>query len=142
MIVDTKPMIDPTERSIWRMTMTSTMPVAMTAIDDVWTLKFHKLRGVRNRPSPFCAQVIMLKPIQISASAPIMPSMRVSTSVALSNRRIPDSVEATLVALGAAEVILPPDLIALRPHRQGAALQQKTAPPLERDAASFVSLRT
>ena len=52
MIVETKPMIDPTERSMWRMTMTSTMPVAMTAIDDVWTLKFHKLRGVRNRPSP------------------------------------------------------------------------------------------
>ena len=52
MIVETKPMIEPTERSMWRMTMTSTMPVAMIAIDDVWTLKFHKLRGVRNRPSP------------------------------------------------------------------------------------------
>ena len=43
----------------------------------------------------------MLKPIQISASAPIMPSMRVSTSVALSNRRMADSFEAALVALGA-----------------------------------------
>ena len=52
MIVETKPMIEPTERSIWRMTMMSTMPVAMMAIDDVWTLKFHRLRGVRNRPSP------------------------------------------------------------------------------------------
>ncbi len=53
MTVETKPMIDPTERSMWRMTMTSTMPVAMMAIEDVWTVKFHKLRGVRNRPSPF-----------------------------------------------------------------------------------------
>ena len=35
MIVETKPMIDPTDRSMWRMTMTSTMPVAMMAIDDV-----------------------------------------------------------------------------------------------------------
>ena len=52
MIVDTNPMIDPTDRSIWRMTMMSTMPVAMIAIDDVWTLRFHRLRGVRNRLSP------------------------------------------------------------------------------------------
>ena len=29
-----KPSIEPTDRSIWRMTMISTMPVAMTAIDD------------------------------------------------------------------------------------------------------------
>ena len=34
------------------MTMTSTMPVAMTAIDDVWTSKFQRLRGVMKRPSP------------------------------------------------------------------------------------------
>src|ERR1700722_18218125 len=60
---------------------------------------------------------MMLKPIQISASAPIMPSMRVSTSVALSNRRMADSFGAALVALGAAEVMLPPDLVALR-HRR------------------------
>src|SRR4029077_4691921 len=59
----------------------------------------------------------MLKPIQISASAPIMPSMRVSTSVALSNRRMAGSFGAALVALGAAEVMLPPDLVALRCRR-------------------------
>ena len=34
-IVETKPTIEPTERSMWRMTMTSTMPVAMTATDEV-----------------------------------------------------------------------------------------------------------
>ncbi len=45
-------MIEPTERSMWRITMTSTMPVPMIAIEDVWTLRFHKFRGVRNRPSP------------------------------------------------------------------------------------------
>src|SRR5580704_19534075 len=74
---------------------------------------------------------MMLKPIQISASAPIIPIMRVSTSVALSNRRIPDSVGATLVALGDAEVMIPPDPLALRRrrHQAGAALQQKAAPP-------------
>ena len=57
MMVETKPMIDPTERSIWRMTMMSTMPVAMIAIEDVWTLKFQRLRGVRKRPSPVWTSV-------------------------------------------------------------------------------------
>jgi hypothetical protein len=51
----------------------------------------------------------MLKPIQISANATIMPIMRVSTSVALRNRRIAGSFGAPLVALDAAEVMLPPD---------------------------------
>src|ERR1700728_592575 len=61
-----------------------------------------------------------------------MPIMRRSTSVALSNRRIPDSVAAALVALGAAEVMIPPDPLASRRrrHQAGAALQQKAAPPL------------
>ncbi len=57
MMVETKPMIDPTERSIWRITMMSTMPVAMMAIDDVWTLKFQRLRGVRKSPSPVWTSV-------------------------------------------------------------------------------------
>ena len=52
MMVETKATIEPTDRSMWRMTMTSTMPVAMTAIDEVWTDRFQRLRGVRNRPSP------------------------------------------------------------------------------------------
>jgi hypothetical protein len=37
-----------------------------------------------------------------------MPIIRVSTSVALSSRRIAGSFGAVLVALGAAEVIVPP----------------------------------
>jgi hypothetical protein len=39
----------------------------------------------------------------------IMPIMRVSTSVALISRRIAGSFGAALVALDAAEVMLPPD---------------------------------
>ena len=57
MMVETKPMIEPTERSIWRITMISTMPVAMIAIDDVWTVKFQRLRGVRKSPSPVWTKV-------------------------------------------------------------------------------------
>src|SRR5258708_6452199 len=61
-----------------------------------------------------------------------MPSMRVSTSVALRKRRIAGSLRAALVAPGAAEVMIPPDPLALRQrrHQAEAALQQKTAPPL------------
>ena len=58
MIVETKPRIEPTERSMWRITMTSTMPVAMTAIEDVWTNRFQRLRGVRNTPSPVLSPVM------------------------------------------------------------------------------------
>ena len=52
MMVETKPRIEPTERSIWRITMMSTMPAAITAIDDVWTRRFQRLRGVMKSPSP------------------------------------------------------------------------------------------
>ena len=50
MIMPMKPSIEPTERSMLRVTMTSTMPAAMMATGDDCTDKFHKLRGVRNRP--------------------------------------------------------------------------------------------
>src|SRR6516165_6418741 len=55
-----------------------------------------------------------------------MPSMRVSTSVALRNRRIAGSLGAALVALGAAEVIAPPNCLALR--RPGTLRRCKTKP--------------
>ena len=32
------------------MTMSSTMPVDMTAMDEVWTSSVQRLRGVRNEP--------------------------------------------------------------------------------------------
>jgi hypothetical protein len=47
-----------------------------------------------------------LNPTQISASAAIMPSIRVSISVALSSLRMAGSLGAALVAPGAAEVML------------------------------------
>ncbi len=56
MQTDVKPRIDPTDRSMWRITMISTMPVVITAMEDVCTSRIHRLRGVRklppNRPSP------------------------------------------------------------------------------------------
>src|ERR1700727_852386 len=83
----------------------------------------------------------MLKPIQISASALIMPSMRVSTSVALSNRRTADSFGAALVALGAAEVMLAPDLVALRYRRIRRGRRYNRKPRrFTNGAAFFVSL--
>ncbi len=81
MTMPMKPSIEPIDRSILRVTMTSTMPVAMIATDDDCTDRFHKLRGVRNRPPDSTWNAI-----QISASAPAMPSMRVSSSVDLKKR--------------------------------------------------------
>lgn len=52
MIMATKPSSEPTERSILRVTMTSTMPVASTAISQVCTERFQRFLAVRNsRPS-------------------------------------------------------------------------------------------
>jgi hypothetical protein len=65
-----------------RDTMMSTMPVAMTAIAELWTDRFHRFRGVKNRPPD-----ATLKPIQMMASAAIMPSMRVSISIENSSER-------------------------------------------------------
>ena len=81
MIMPRKPSIEPTDRSMLRVTMTSTMPAAMIATDEVCTDRFQRLRGVRNKPPERTC-----KAIQIAASAPIMPSMRVSSSVALRKR--------------------------------------------------------
>jgi hypothetical protein len=77
----TTPRMEPTERSMLRVTMTSTMPVTMTATEAVCTDRFQRLRGVRNRPPEK-----KLKPTQMMASAPIMPRRRVSISVAIRKR--------------------------------------------------------
>ena len=50
MTMPTMPTIEPTERSMFRETMTSTIPVAMIATEEVCTERFHRLRGVRNVP--------------------------------------------------------------------------------------------
>ena len=51
MIMPTKPRIEPTERSILRVTMTSTMPVAITETDAAWTVRFHRLRARQEKPA-------------------------------------------------------------------------------------------
>src|SRR5579872_4144133 len=80
----------------------------------------------------------MLKPIQISAKAPIMPSMRVSTSVALSSRRMASSFGAALAAPDAAEVMAPPDPAPRRQEER--RLDRKAAPRLKTARPCFVSL--
>jgi hypothetical protein len=49
MIMPRKPSSEPTERSMCRVTITKTMPVAMTATEAVWTDRLKRLRGVRKR---------------------------------------------------------------------------------------------
>src|SRR5262245_54253622 len=70
-----KPSSDPTERSMLRDTMIRTIPVAMIAIDVLWTERFHRLRAVKKSPPDR-----MLKAIQIAPSAITMPTRRVSIS--------------------------------------------------------------
>ena len=72
-----KPRVDPIDRSMLRDTMMSTMPVAMIATAALWTDRFHRLRGVRNRPDE-----TMLKTTQIARVARIRPRRRVSISSA------------------------------------------------------------
>ncbi len=69
--------MEPTDRSMLRDTMTSTMPVAMMPTAAVCTERFHRLRGVRNVPSDQ-----MWNPIQMTSRAASIPSRRVSISVA------------------------------------------------------------
>jgi hypothetical protein len=52
MYMPVTPTMEPTDRSMLRVMMTRTMPVAMMPIEAVWTLRFQRLRGVRNVPSP------------------------------------------------------------------------------------------
>ena len=71
-----KPSIDPTDRSMFRDTISSTMPVAMMAMEVLWTERFHRLRAVRKSPPE-----TMWNTIQIARSAITMPKSRVSISV-------------------------------------------------------------
>ena len=60
------------------------MPVAMIAIEVLWTERFHRLRAVRKSPPDR-----MLKAIQMTTSAMTMPNSRVSSSVLASTARHP-----------------------------------------------------
>ncbi len=122
-----KPSIAPTERSMLRDTMMSTMPVAMIAIDALWTERFQRLRGVRKVPPD-----MKLKLIQITASAAIIPSIRVSTSSAWRSDRTerPDGSrgEAASGTVPAWVIVAPPwrglvwnaPRVAAEPQAQGA----------------------
>src|SRR2546428_5756515 len=70
-----KPSMDPTERSMFRDTMTRTIPVAMIAIEALCTERFQRFRAERNVPPD-----TMLKLIQMMTRAATIPSMRGSTS--------------------------------------------------------------
>ncbi len=49
MTMPTTPTIEPTERSMLRETMTSTIPVAMIPTEEVCTERFHKVPGSEER---------------------------------------------------------------------------------------------
>ena len=49
-VADERRACDPTDRSMLRDTMISTMPVAMMAIEALWTERFQRLRAVRKSP--------------------------------------------------------------------------------------------
>ena len=59
-----------------RDTMMRTIPVAMMAMDVLWTERFHRFRAVRKAPSDR-----MWKAIQMAIRAITMPKSRVSISV-------------------------------------------------------------
>src|SRR5262245_30420842 len=75
MHIPTTATMDPTDRSMFRDTMMSTMPVAITATVEVWTDRFHRFRADRNSPL-----VATLNTSQSTINVMIMPSRRVSIS--------------------------------------------------------------
>ena len=82
--------MDPTERSMFRDTMTRTIPVAMIAIEALCTDRFQRFRAERNVPPD-----TMLKLIQMMTSAETIPSMRGSTSTVRSTPVTGTSAERT-----------------------------------------------
>ncbi len=90
-----KPSSEPTDRSMFRDTMISTMPVAMMAIEVLCTERFHRFRAVRKSPPDKT-----LNAIQMTTTAAIIPNSRVSTSADAKLERH-DDVAGTGVAVGA-----------------------------------------
>ena len=79
-----------------RETMMSTIPVAMTAMDALWTERFQRLRDVRKSPPER-----KWNASQITASAATMPASRVSISEEARNARQSRRCEPSAVAGGA-----------------------------------------
>ena len=65
------------------------MPVAMMAIEALWTERFQRLRAVRKSPPDW-----MLKPSQMTARAATMPKSRKSISVDVQRPRHDDGFSA------------------------------------------------
>src|SRR5262245_58604511 len=79
-----------------RDTMIRTIPVAMIAIEVLWTDRFHRLRAVRKSPPDR-----MLKAIQMAIRAITMPSSRLSSSDSASTERhVCDAGGAAAAGLG------------------------------------------
>ena len=76
MTMPTAAITAPTERSMLRVTMIRTIPVAMIATTEVWTDRFHRFRGVRN----VWLGVMIWKTIQMIARATSIPASRASIS--------------------------------------------------------------
>ena len=76
MTMPTTAITAPTDRSMLRVTMIRTIPVAMIATTEVWTDRFHRFRGVRN----VCPGVMIWKTIQMIARATSIPASRASIS--------------------------------------------------------------
>ena len=71
------PTCEPTERSMLRDTMMSTMPVAMMAVPLAWTASVSMFAGLMSLPPDR-----MWKPTRITIRATSMPNRRTSISVA------------------------------------------------------------
>ncbi len=85
---------------MFRDTMIRTMPVAMMAMDVLWTERFHMFRAVRKSPPD-----AMLNATQMPIRATTMPNRRVSISVvASSERHDPPGAAVGVLGLGSATV--------------------------------------
>ena len=108
-----KPSSDPTDRSMLRDTMMRTIPVAMIAMDELWTDRFHRLRAVRKSPPER-----MWNAIQMTASEMTMPTSRVSTSVDSTIERQDRAVFASGAATGPAGTSAAPASAIVTPSRR------------------------
>ena len=78
-----RPTSDPTDRSMFRDTITSTMPVAMIATPDAWTARVIMFVGRMNVPPLRIWNVSRIRP-----RARSMPNRRRSISVCATRPRI------------------------------------------------------
>ncbi len=91
--------IEPIDRSMLRVTMTSTIPVVMIPTTAVCTDRFHRFRGDRNVPPDQ-----MSNTIQMTASAMSIPNSRGSSSIERSTAEAPLRLLGSPCSTGAATV--------------------------------------